>query len=82
MFKKPEDVRMSKAESEEYGRQIDAKNVQYENVEHIVEHNHEENELQETQASSKLNEDEIKQRVGEQNYKNAKDKDSMSSINS
>ena len=31
--------------------------------------NYEENEIQEPQASAKLNEDEIKQRVGEQNLK-------------
>ena len=37
MFKKPEEVRISKAESEEYGQQIDAKIAQFENVEYIVE---------------------------------------------
>ena len=82
MFKKPEEVRISKAESEEYGQQIDAKNAQFENVEHIAEDNYEENELTEPQASTKLNEDQIRQRVGEQNFKNAKNGDSMSSVNS
>ena len=82
MFKKPEEVRISKAESEEYGQQIDAKNAQFENVEHIVENNYVENEIQEPQTSAKLNEEEIKQRVGEQNFKNAKAGDSMNSVNS
>ena len=59
MFKKPEEVRISKAESEEYGQQIDAKNAQFENVEHIVGENYEENEIQEPQASAvNTNEDE------------------------
>ena len=60
MFKKPEEVRISKAESEEYGQQIDAKNAQFENVEHIAEDNYEENELREAQTSTRLNEDQIR----------------------
>ena len=78
MFKKPEDVRMTKEEAENYGREIDARNAQYENVEITSS----KEVLSAEQAPPPLTENEIRQRVGEQNYKNSMDNDSQSSINS
>lgn len=78
MFKKPEDARMTQEESERYGKLIDAKNAQLEHVE--VEEKEE--EKQQEQRAPQLTEEEIKERVGEQNYKNAIDSDITGSINS
>ena len=78
MFKKPEDVRMTQEESERYGKLIDAKNAQYEHVE-LDEEN---GENKKEQRVPQLTEEEIKKRVGEQNYKNATDSDISGSINS
>lgn len=77
-FKKPEDVRMTKEESEAYGQKINALSAKYENVEFASE----ETPTQNDKNVPKLSEDEIKKRVGAQNYKNIKDDSSIGSINS
>ncbi len=78
MFRKPEDVRMTKEESEGYGQKINAPSAKYENVEFTSE----ETPAEEGRKTEKLSEEEIKKRVGEQNYKNIKDDKSIGSINS
>ncbi|MFS0574552.1 hypothetical protein AB1K83_02900 [Sporosarcina sp. 179-K 3D1 HS] len=78
MFEKPEDVRMTREEMERYGRNIDARNAAIERVE--VEP--ETVELPADQVPPPLSEEEIKLRVGEQNYINMKDGKEMNSINS
>ncbi|MHA6258291.1 hypothetical protein ACXYMX_00130 [Sporosarcina sp. CAU 1771] len=77
MANDPASNRMTKEESEKYGRQIDARNAEFEKVE--VE---EELEIQVNPEASQLSEEEIKKRVGEQNYKNVKADQSSGSINS
>jgi len=77
MFKKPEDARMTLEESEEYGRNTDAKNARYEIVE--LENDNNNNA---TSSSPPLTEKEIVKRVGEQNYKNMNDDKTSASINS
>lgn len=78
MFSKPEDARMTKEETEEYGRKINERNARYENVELARE-----KKLMPTEHfSPPLTDEEVKQRVGEQNYKNMKDGTTTSSINS
>ena len=78
MFEKPEDARMTGEKAAEYGREIDAKNAKYENV--VVEESV--NELSADEIPPPITEEEIKRRVGEQNYKNIKDGGVMNSINS
>ena len=77
MFKKPEDARMTREESEGYGRHTDAKNARYE---HVELDNDKDNNA--TSASTPLTEEEIVRRVGEQNYKNMNDDKTSASINS
>ncbi|WP_203247021.1 hypothetical protein [Sporosarcina beigongshangi] len=78
MFEKPEDVRMTRKEMEEYGRKIDARNVAHEHVEVL-----EEEPIQAVnQAPPPMTEEEVKKRVGEQNYANVQKGETMSSINS
>lgn len=60
---------MTKEESERYGREIDAKNAQYENVEFVADESGDST----NQSSPPLTEKEIRQRVGEQNFKNMTD---------
>lgn len=67
----------AREESERYGRQIDARNAQFEKVERMEEETPSMNG-----KLSPLSDEEIKKRVGEQNFKNMKDGKSMSSINS
>lgn len=76
MFEKPEDVRMTKEESEAYGRKINAQSAKYENAEVPPEPRAENGQM------TKLSEEEIKKRVGAQNYENIKDDQSIGSINS
>lgn len=78
MFKKPEDVRMTKEASEAYGRMINQQSAKFENVEV----DSEEVANQEDHRTVKLSEEEIKKRVGAQNFENMKKDDSMGSINS
>ena len=78
MFEKPEEARMTEKEAAKYGREIDAKNAMYENV--VVENSM--NALSEEEIPPPISEEEIKRRVGEQNYKNIKDGGVMNSINS
>lgn len=78
MFEKPEDAKMSREESEKYGQEINARSARFENVEMLTE----EPTIPSAQTSPPLTEDEIKQRVGEQNYKNIKDPNVGNSINS
>ncbi len=78
MFEKPEDMRMTKAEAEKYGREIDAKNLEFEHAEWLEMNKHPE----ESVTHVELSEEEIKKRVGEQNFENVKDGSSMGSINS
>lgn len=76
MFEKPEEVRMTKEESEAYGRKINAQSAKYENAEIPPESKAENAQIE------KLSEEEIKKRVGAQNYENIKDDKSIGSINS
>lgn len=78
MFKKPEDVRMTKEASEAYGRMINQQSAKFENVEV----DSEDAVNREKQQPVKLSEEEIKKRVGDQNYENMKGDESMGSINS
>ena len=78
MFEKPEDARTTEEKAAKYGREIDAKNALYENV--VVEDSV--NELSADEIPPPISEEEIKRRVGEQNYKNIKDGGVMNSINS
>lgn len=78
MFEKPENVRITKDEAEKYGREINARSAKYENVE--VEESEMDTPL--NQIPEPLTEEEIKKRVGEQNYKNSEDGGPMNSINS
>jgi hypothetical protein len=78
MFNKPEDARMTREESEQYGRKIDAKNARYENVELESDTN----TITSSQLGSSLTEEEIVKRVGEQNYRNMNDDKTSASINS
>lgn len=78
MFDKPENARLTKEESEKYGRDINARSAQYENVE--IES--EKVALTGDQVPPPLTEEEIRQRVGEQNFKNMNDDKTSSSINS
>lgn len=78
MFKKPEDVRMTKEESEAYGRKINEQSAKFEHVEMEAENP----ANVEKHSTSKLSEEEIKKRVGAQNFENMKDDKSMGSINS
>lgn len=71
MFKKPEDAEL-------YGKKIDAKNAQFEHVEFETA----EEPKQKQQSAPPLTEEEIKKRVGEQNFKNATDSDIAGFINS
>lgn len=78
MFKNPEENRMTKEESEAYGRMINEQSAKFENVELLEE------ELANNMAKqpTKLSEEEIKKRVGAQNFENMKDDKSIGSINS
>lgn len=78
MFDKPEEVRMTREEMEAYGRKIDAKNVALEHVEVLEEGA----ALAANQVPPPMTEEEVKKRVGEQNYANVQKGTSMSSINS
>lgn len=78
MFEKPEDIRMTREEMEEYGRKIDAKNVEYEHVE-VQE---EVPALAANEVPPPMSEEEVKKRVGEQNFANVQKGDTTSSINS
>ncbi|WP_318616372.1 hypothetical protein [Sporosarcina sp. YIM B06819] len=78
MFEKPEDVRMTREEMEEYGRKINAKNVALEHVEVLEEAP----ALAANQVPPPMTEEEVKKRVGEQNYANVQKGTTMSSINS
>lgn len=78
MFKKPEDERMTKEESEAYGRMINEQSAKFEHVE--VEAENPANV--EKHPIPKLSEEEIKKRVGAQNFENMKDDETMGSINS
>lgn len=78
MFEKPENARITKDEAEKYGREINARSANFENVE--VEESEMVTPLD--QIPEPLTEDEIKKRVGEQNYKNSEEGGAMSSINS
>lgn len=78
MFDKPEEARMTREEMEEYGRKIDARNVAYEHVEVLEEAP----ALAANQVTSPMTEEEVKKRVGEQNYANVQKGTTMSSINS
>jgi hypothetical protein len=78
MFEKPGEARMTEEEAARYGREIDAKNALYENV--VVENSV--NALSKEEIPPPISEEEIKRRVGEQNYKNIKDASVMNSINS
>ena len=77
MFKKPEEARTTREESEKYGREINARSAQYENVEFEI------NEPQSTanKIPDPLSVEEIKQRVGEQYFKNMTDDKTVNSIN-
>ncbi|WP_438312060.1 hypothetical protein [Sporosarcina sp. FA9] len=78
MFEKPENARITKDEAERYGREINARSAKFENVEV------EESEMvtPPNQIPNPLTEEEIKRRVGEQNYKNSEEGGAMNSINS
>ncbi|WP_342505768.1 hypothetical protein [Sporosarcina sp. FSL K6-2383] len=78
MFEKPEEVRMTREEMEEYGRKINARSAAYEHIE--VEKD--EMVLATEQISPPMTEEEVKKRVGEQNYANVQKGGTMSSINS
>ncbi len=78
MFEKPEDAKMSREESEKYGQEINARSARFENVEILPE----EPSLPTENTPPPLTEDEIKQRVGDQNFKNIKDPKLGNSINS
>lgn len=78
MFDKPEEVRMTREEMEEYGRKIDARNMEYEQVEVLEETR----ALAVNQVPPPMAEEEVKKRVGEQNYANVQKGTTMSSINS
>lgn len=78
MFKKPEENRMTKEESEAYGRMINEQSAKFENVEFLEEEP--ENPIE--QKPTKLSDEEIKKRVGTQNFENMKDDKSIGSINS
>lgn len=78
MFKKPEESRMTKEESEAYGRKINEQSAKFENVEVLEEESVE----HEARKSPELTDAEIKKRVGDQNFKNMQDDDTMGSINS
>lgn len=77
MFKKPEDAKMTQEEAELYGKKTDAKNAQYEHIEFETAE-----EPKQQKSAPPLTEEEIKKRVGEQNFKNATDSDITGSINS
>ncbi|MBB4826125.1 hypothetical protein HNO89_003362 [Sporosarcina luteola] len=73
-----EEQKMTVEESEQYGRAIDARNralekTQYEKEQKLP---------SKDELPSPLTEEEIKQRVGEMNYRNMKDAKIMNSINS
>lgn len=76
MFEKPEDVRLTKEESEAYGRKVNAQSAKYENVEIPPE------ETAKNEGAIRLTEEEIKKRVGAQNYENTQNDQSIGSINS
>ena len=78
MFGKPDEARMTREESEQYGRQIDAENARYEHVE--LENDN--NARSSSHLISPLTEVEIVKRVGEQNYRNMNDDKTSASINS
>ncbi len=75
---KPEEVRMTRKAMEGYGRKIDAKNVAFEHVEVLEEAP----ALAADQVPPPMTEEEVKRRVGEQNYANVQKGTTMSSINS
>ncbi|MEK5037553.1 hypothetical protein [Sporosarcina sp. FSL K6-3457] len=78
MFEKPEGVRMTREEMEEYGRKIDANNVALEHIEVLEEVP----ALAANEVPPPMTEEEVKKRVGEQNYANVQKGTTMSSINS
>lgn len=78
MFNNPEDFRMTREEMEEYGRKIDARNAGYEHIEV----NEGEVGFAENQNPQPITEEEVKKRVGEQNYANVQNGTTMSSIKS
>lgn len=78
MFDKPEDARMSKEASEAYGRKINKRNAQLENVEILAE----DTKPLPSDIPPPLTEDEIRARVGNQNFENAKDSNTFGSVNS
>lgn len=59
---------MTKEQSEEYGRKINAQSAKYENVKFASEKTPSSEEIH----TPTITEDEIKKRVGAQNYKNMK----------
>ena len=67
---------MTREETEKYGREIDAKNAKFENVEM----GSEEIVLQAEQIPPPISDEEVKRRVGEQNYENMIEGSSMNSI--
>ena len=78
MFEKPEEARMTREEMEEYGRKINARSVAYEHEEVLDDAP----ALADDQVPPPLTEEEVKKRVGEQNYDNVKKCSIMPSINS
>ncbi|CAM3247614.1 hypothetical protein FITA111629_12435 [Filibacter tadaridae] len=78
MPEKPENARMTNEEAERYGREINARSAQYENVE--VESD--EIAMSTDEIPPPLSEEEIKRRVGEDNYNNITKSGVMNSVNS
>ena len=78
MFDKPEDARMTREEMEAYGRKINARSVAFEHEEVLDDAP----ALEANQVPPPLTEEEVKKRVGEQNYANVQKGSNMPSINS
>lgn len=74
----PKEQQSTVEQRENYGRQMDAKNTASENTEFLPE----ERALAEHEIPPPLTEEEIKAKVGEQNYKNANDDSAPTAINS
>ncbi len=69
---------MTREESEKYGQEINARSAEFENVEVLSE----EQKLSSEEIPAPLSDEEIRKRVGDQNFKNIKDSKTMNSINS
>ncbi|AXH99630.1 hypothetical protein DV702_07625 [Sporosarcina sp. PTS2304] len=74
----PKDERTTAQQREQYGREMDARNAAMENVEVPPETR----ALAEHEIPPPLTEEEIRAKVGDQNYDNATDDNAPTSINS